>query len=215
MPNPAQAKITLERLHKAYPKLHHYLTFSNPLELLVASMLSAQVRDEMVNAATPALFKKYKKAEAYAHTDVRELNGYIKTITFAGNKARNIKETCRILVEKHDGNVPRSMDALTGLPGISRKTANAILQNAFNIVEGIVVDTHVLRVAHRLGWTDTDKNAEKAEQQLMQLLPKQEWKTLPWLLKAHGRAICKAPVPLCSACPVEKLCPKQGVARRV
>lgn len=203
----------LRLLHKSYPPLHYYLYFSNPLELLVAAILSAQVRDEMVNAAAAALFKRYKSATDYAQAKPQELLSYIKTISFAGNKAKNIQEACKILVQKHQGKVPRTMAELTELPGIGRKTANAILQNAFDIVEGIVVDTHVLRVSYRLGWTTTDKNAEKAEEQLLKIIPKTEWKQFPWLMKAHGREICKAPVPFCSRCPVEKFCEKQGVSK--
>lgn len=210
-----QTPLVLTTLHKTYPHPHYYLNFSNSLELLVAALLSAQVRDEVVNAATPALFKKYRTAEQYAKADLHELTALIKTITFAGNKAKHIREACRILVQKHHGNVPRTMGELTELPGIGRKTANAILQNAFDLVEGIVVDTHVLRVAYRLGWTTTDKNAEKAEEQLLKIIPQSEWKQFPWLLKAHGRAICRAPIPGCRQCPVEKLCPKQGVGKRI
>lgn len=204
----------LRTLHKTYPNLRYYLNFSNPLELLVAAILSAQVRDEVVNVTTPALFKKYKTAEQYAKADLSELTNFIKTITFAGNKAKHIQEACRILVQKHSGKVPKTMTELTELPGIGRKTANAILQNAFDMVEGIVVDTHVLRISYRLGWTTTDKNAEKAEEQLLKMIPRPEWKQFPWLMKAHGREICKAPVPFCGRCPVEKFCPKQGVGKR-
>lgn len=205
----------LKTLHQTYPSLRYYLHFSTPLELLVAAILSAQVRDEMVNAATAALFKRYKTANDYAQAKLPELLSFIKTITFAGNKAKHIQEACKILVQKHQGKVPRTMAELTELPGIGRKTAHAILQNAFDIVEGIVVDTHVLRVAYRLGWTTTDQNAEKAEEQLLKIIPRAEWKQFPWLMKAHGREICKAPVPSCSRCPVEKLCEKQGVGKKV
>ncbi len=208
-------KEVLKILHSKYPKLKYYLDYSTPLELLVAAILSAQVRDEAVNASTPALFKKYKTAEDYAKAEIDDLLEYIKNITFAGNKAKHIKEACKILAEKHKGKIPRTVEELTELPGIGKKTANVIMQNAYDIIEGIVVDTHVLRVSYRLGWTDTDKNAEKSEKQLMQILPKSEWKKLPWLLKAHGRAICKAPVPSCSQCPVNKFCPKQGVTKKL
>ncbi|MEK6950481.1 MAG: endonuclease III [Nanoarchaeota archaeon] len=216
MPRPTPELLqTLQTLHKTYPDLRYYLHFSNPLELLVAAILSAQVRDEVVNATTPVLFRKYKTAEQYAKANLLELTGIIKTITFAGNKAKHIQEACKILVHQHQGKVPRTMEELTALPGIGRKTANAILQNAFDIVEGIVVDTHVLRVAYRLGWTNTDQNAEKSEEQLLKIIPKSEWKQFPWLLKTQGRTICKAPIPSCSQCPVEKLCRKQGVGKRL
>ena len=204
-------KQVLSMLHKTYPELHHYLNFSSHLELLVATILSAQIRDTVVNAVTPALFKKYKAAKDYANTDINDIIKLLPGITYPESKAKYIKETGKILHEKYNGKVPQTMDELTDLPGIGRKSANAILQNAFNIVEGIVVDTHVLRVCYRLGWTTTDKNAVKSERELMQALPKSEWKTLPWLMKNHGRAICKAPTPFCSTCVVNTLCPKQGV----
>jgi len=205
----------LKLFHKNYPKSKYYLNFSNPLELMVAAILSAQVRDEVVNAATSALFKKYRTAEAFAKADVKDIIHYIKNITFAVNKAKHIKEACKILVEKHGGKVPKTLEELTELPGIGRKTANAILQNAFGIVNGIVVDTHVLRVSYRLGWTSSDKNAEKAEQELMEIIPKKEWQKLPHFLKDHGRAICRAPVPLCSKCFLSQICPKKGVMKKL
>lgn len=204
----------LATLHQTYPHLHHYLNFSNPLELLVATILSAQVRDEIVNTTTPALFAKYRKAEDYANADLQTLISMVKTITFSATKAKHIKESCTILRDKYMGNVPQKMEELIELPGIGRKSANAILQNAYNKVEGIIVDTHVLRVPFRLGLTTTDKNAEKAERELMEILPKAEWKEFPWLMKSHGRAVCKAPTPTCSACPVEKLCPKNNVTKK-
>lgn len=206
---PAQV---LAVLKKEYPNAKYYLNFRTPLELLVAAILSAQVRDEVVNASTPSLFARYKTANDYAKASVSDLLKFISKITFAGNKAKNIIVACKILAEKHNGKVPRNVEELTELPGIGRKTANAILQNAFDIVEGVVVDTHVIRVAFRLGWTN-NTNPEKIEQDLMKLLPKSEWKKLPWLLKVHGRAICQAPTPYCSKCPVSKLCPKNGVKK--
>ena len=212
---PANINQTLSILHKTYPDPHHYLHFSNPLELVMATILSAQIRDTVVNAATPALFKKYKTAEDYANADTNDIIKIIQSITFAGTKAEYLKETGRMLHEKYNDQVPKTMNQLTELPGIGRKSANAILQNAFNIVEGIVVDTHVLRVCYRLGWTTTDKNAVKSERELMQTIPKSEWKTLPWLMKNHGRAVCKAPTPFCSKCIVNKLCPKQGVMEKL
>jgi endonuclease-3 len=210
----ADPKPTLSILHKTYTDLHHYLHFSNQLELVMATILSAQIRDTVVNAATPALFKKYKTAKDYANADINDITKIIQSITFAGTKAKYLKETGKILHEKYNGKVPKTMEELTELPGIGRKSANAILQNAFNIVEGIVVDTHVLRVCYRLGWTTTDTNAVKSERELMQTIPKSEWKTLPWLMKNHGRAICKAPTPFCSKCVINNLCPKQGVTKK-
>jgi endonuclease-3 len=207
--------VALKILHKTYPDVHYYLHVKTPLETLVGAMLSAQVRDEVVNEALPKLFGKYKAAKDYAGADLQELTGIIKKITFAGNKAKNIKEACKILVEKHAGKVPKSVAELTELPGVGEKTAHAILQNAYDIVEGIVVDTHVLRVSFRLGWSSDAKNADKTANELKNIIPKNEWKELPWLLKAHGRAICRAPDPYCSKCPLNKICPKKGVKKQL
>ncbi len=206
-----KAAHVLKILQKTYPGAKYYLDFRTPLDLMVAAILSAQVRDEVVNSATPALFAKHKKADDYAKATTSELVKYISKISFAGNKAKNIIAACKMLVEKHDCKVPKTMDELTELPGIGRKTANAILQNAYGIVVGIPCDTHVLRVAYRLGWTK-NTNPEKVETDLMNL-DKYWWDKIPHLLKAHGRAICQAPTPYCSKCPVNKLCPKAGVKK--
>ncbi len=208
-------KEVLSLLKKNYANVKYYLNFKTPLELLVAAILSAQVRDEVVNATTPSLFKKYKTAKDYASISINELVKDIKNISFAGNKAKHIIGACKILIEKHNGKVPDSIEELTSLPGIGKKTANVIMINVFNKITGVVVDTHVLRVAYRLGWTSTDKNADKSAKELENLILKEEWKKLPWLLKAHGRAICKAPDPYCSKCFLDKLCPKKGVKRRL
>jgi endonuclease-3 len=204
----------LKILKRSYPNAKYYLNFKTPLDLLVAAILSAQVRDEVVNASTPALFAKYKKAEDYAKTTVPQLLKYINKITFAGNKAKHIIEACKLLVKNHGGKVPKTVEELTELPGIGRKTAIVILTNAFDIVNGVVVDTHVIRVSYRLGWTK-NTNPEKIEQDLNKLIPEKHWKETQWLLKAHGRAVCQAPTPYCSKCPVSKLCPKAGVKKRL
>jgi len=193
-----RARRILERLKAQYPDARYYLNFSNPLELLVAAILSAQARDEAVNAVTAELFQKYKTAEDYATAPPERLENDLRRINFYRNKARAIQAACRALVERHGGRVPDTMEALTKLPGVGRKTANAILANAFDKVEGIVVDTHVARLSRRLGLTDRD-DPEGIERDLMALLPKSEWKRLPWLMKAHGRA--------------NDLCPKVGVQR--
>lgn len=214
MPDSSKAVKILEILKKSYPEAKYYLNFKTPLDLLVAAILSAQVRDEVVNAATAELFKHYRKAEDYAKASVPDLLKYVGKVSFAGNKAKNIIAACKILLEKHNGQVPKSVEELTELPGIGRKTAIVILTNAFNIVPGVVVDTHVIRVAYRLGWT-MQKNPEKIETDLNRLLPEKWWKETQWLLKAHGRAICQAPTPWCSKCPVAHLCPKQGVTKKL
>jgi endonuclease-3 len=207
------AKI-IELLKKEYPHAKYYLNFSNPIELMVAAILSAQVRDEVVNAATPKLFKKYKSAKDYAKVSEKELANEIKTITFATNKAKNIIAACKILVEKFDGRVPKTIDELTALPGVGRKTANTILSNAYNIISGIPVDVHVQRVSFRLGLTK-NKNPDKIEQDLMEIIPKSDWKKFPYILKSHGRALCKALDPFCSKCFLNKLCPKIGVKKKL
>ncbi len=205
-----RAQQVLARLQARYPDVKYYLNFSSPLELLVATILSAQARDEAVNAVTAQLFQKYKTAEDYAHAPLEQLEADLRKINFYRNKARAIQEACKALIEQHGGHVPDTMEELVKLPGIGRKTANAILANAFDKVEGIVVDTHVVRLSRRLGFTK-EKDPEKIEQDLIQLLPKSEWKRLPWLMKAHGRAICTPKSPKCARCVVEDLCPKIGV----
>lgn len=200
----------LETLEHEYPDVRYYLNFSNPLELLVAAILSAQCRDEVVNATTEKLFAKYKRAENYVTVPIEELEQDIAKIPFYRNKAKNIQEACRILIERHDGLVPQTAEELTELPGIGRKTANAILINAFDEVEGIVVDTHVIRLSQRLGLSES-KDPDKIERTLMGVSPKSKWKRLPWLFKAHGRAVCTARRPRCAECLLDELCPKVGV----
>ncbi|HLC65127.1 MAG TPA: endonuclease III [Candidatus Nanoarchaeia archaeon] len=209
-----KAKEVIALLKKNYPGVKYYLDFKNPLELLVAAILSAQVRDEVVNATTPNLFKKYKSAKDYAKADLNDLVKDIHNISFAGNKAKHIKEACKIIEERYNGKVPDSIEKLTELPGIGRKTANVIMINGFNKITGIPCDVHVIRVSFRLGWTK-NTNPDKIEQDLMKIISKEEWKKLPWLVKAHGRAICKAPDPYCSTCFLDRLCPKNGVKGRL
>ena len=204
----------IELLKKNYPNAKYYLNFSNPLELMVAAILSAQIRDEVVNATTPKIFSKYKTAKDYANADLKEFTKEISAVTFAGMKAKNITSACKILVEKYNGKVPDKMEDLTNLPGIGRKTANTILINAFGKVEGIPVDTHVIRLSFRLGWIKSTK-PEEIEQDLMKIVPKEDWKKIAYLLKAHGRALCQAPIPTCSKCFLEKICPKNGVTKKM
>lgn len=209
MPNTTEI---IDLLEKNYPNAKYYLNFSTPLDLLVSAILSAQCRDEVVNKTTEKLFKKYKTVEDYANSRLEELEKDIKEITFFKNKARNIKETCKILAENYNGKIPKKLEELEKLPGIGRKTAIAILTNAFDIVEGIVVDTHVIRVANRLSLTN-NKNADKIEKDLMEKIPREKWKKVQWLFKAHGKAICKPKIPKCSECFLNKICPKKGVQK--
>ncbi|MGH7274980.1 MAG: endonuclease III [Nitrospiria bacterium] len=209
-----QAPKVLAKLKKLYPKARYYLNFSKPLELLVGTILSAQVRDDVVNATTPRLFQKYKTAQDYARASLHSLIKQIRPISFPANKARYVMKACKLLVEKYQGKVPNTLEQLVELPGIGRKTANAILINAFGKVEGIVVDTHVIRLAFRLGWTKS-KDPEKIEQDLMKIIPRADWARITWLLKEHGRAVCKAPVPECSRCALESFCPKAGVTKKI
>jgi endonuclease-3 len=201
----------IELLKKNYPNAKYYLNFSNPLELMIAAILSAQIRDEVINAITPKLFAKYKTAKDYANADLKDFTKEISAVTFAGMKAKNIINACRILVEKYNGKVPETMEELTALPGIGRKTANTILINAFNKVEGIPADTHVIRISYRLGWTKS-KKPEEIEQDLMKIIPKEDWKKIAYLLKAHGRTICQA-TPYCSKCFLYDICPRSGVTK--
>ncbi len=199
----------LKLLQKEYPNARYYLNFSKPLELVFAAILSAQCRDEVVNATTKALFRKYRSAKDFSKLDEND----IKSITFFRAKAKNIREAAKIIDEKYKGKVPQTTEELIELPGIGRKTANAIMQNAFGVVEGVIVDVHVLRLSYRLSWTK-QKNPENVEHDLMKLFPRQYWKEIPHLLKSHGRAVCRAPVPECSRCALEKTCPKAGVIKR-
>jgi endonuclease-3 len=181
---------------------------------MVAAILSAQVRDEVVNATTPKLFSKYKTAKDYANADLKEFTKDISAVTFAGMKAKNIINACKILVGKYDGKVPETMEELNALPGVGRKTANTVLINGFNKVLGIPIDVHCIRLSFRLGWTRS-KKPEEIEQDLMKIIPKGDWKKIAYLLKAHGRAICQAPIPHCSKCFLDKLCPKNGVTKKL
>ena len=208
------ATTQLEEMKKNYHEAKYYLNFSSPLELMVAAILSARIRDTVVNETTPKLFKKYKTAKDYANADLNELIEEISVVTFPGNKAKWIKKSCEILVKKYNGEVPKTIKELVELPGIGKKTANAIQQNAFDIVNGIVVDTHVLRVSYRLGWTK-NTDPERVEEDLMKLFPKKYWKKIPHYMKDHGRALCIAPVPKCSKCFLNNSCPKKGVTKKL
>ncbi len=182
------------------------LDFTNELELVVATILSAQCTDERVNQVTKSLFPKYPDAEAYAKADPEELQEDIRSTGFFRNKAKSLQGMARMVVEDFGGALPRTMEELVKLPGVARKTANVVLSNAFGVNEGVVVDTHVKRVSHRLGLTD-ETDPIKVERDLMAVLPREEWREYPWRLILHGRRVCKSRKPVCSDCPVAELCP--------
>ncbi len=209
----ARLKKVIQRLRQAYPDAHCELNFSNPLELLIATVLSAQCTDKRVNLVTADLFKRYRSAADYARASQAELEQAIKTTGFFRNKAKSIKAACQSLLEKHHGEVPRTMDQLTALGGVGRKTANVVLGNAFNINVGVVVDTHVARVSYRLGLTRQTDPA-KIEQELMAQVPQPDWTLFSHLLIWHGRRRCNARNPDCANCEVLKLCPRVGVGRK-
>jgi endonuclease-3 len=193
------------RLEAAYPDAKCALHFANPLQLLVATILSAQSTDRMVNTVTPALFRKYRNASQFANARTEEIENLIRPTGFFRNKARHIREAARIIAQKHGGKVPRRMEELLELPGVARKTANVVLGVAYEQAEGVVVDTHVQRLSRRLDLSH-ETRPEKIEQDLMRLFPKEQWILLSHLLIHHGRAVCVAVRPKCAVCPVEDLC---------
>lgn len=193
-------------LKRAYPDAKCSLNHSNAFELLIATILSAQCTDARVNIVTQDLFRKYRKPEDYLKVSPRELEKDIRTTGFFRNKTKSIQGTARALTDQHGSAVPKTMEELLELPGVARKTANVVLGNAFGIRSGVVVDTHVTRLSHRLALS-AEKTAEKIEQDLIVIVPKKDWVIFSHLLIAHGREICKARNPLCDACVVEKHCP--------
>ena len=193
-------------LEKEHSDAKIALNYTTPLELLVATILSAQCTDQRVNMVTKSLFKKYTKAEDYAEADLGELENDIKSTGFYRNKAKYIKHSCQMLVDKHRSQVPRTMAQLLELPGVARKTANIVLTNAYGIIDGVAVDTHVRRLALRLGLTENADPA-KIELDLMHLVPKANWKRITDLLIFHGRRVCNAKKPKCDVCVVSKICP--------
>jgi endonuclease-3 len=200
-------KEIISRLKKRYPNAKTALNFSNPLEMLVATILSAQCRDALVNIVTEKLFKKYRSVSDYAQVQPKELEQDIIQIGFYSNKAKHIINAAKLILQKHNGKVPSEMNLLLELPGVGRKTANVVLGNSFGIVEGIVVDTHVLRISYLLGLTK-NKNPERVEQDLMAIIPRAEWFHFSHLLQAHGRTICIARRPQHSICPLDDICPR-------
>jgi len=210
-PNPLRARAgkIVRKLAKLYPDAHCALNYTNPLQLLIATILSAQCTDERVNKVTPALFARYPDAHAFATADQGELEKLIQSTGFFRNKAKSIIACCRQLVEQHDGEVPATMEELVPLPGVGRKTANVILGNCFD-VPGIVVDTHVGRLSQRMGLSE-NADPVKIERDLMDLLPSKEWTMFSHRMIFHGRQVCNARKPLCEECQLAALCPRQGV----
>jgi endonuclease-3 len=202
----------LAELARLYPDPKCALVFANPLELLVATILSAQCTDARVNLVTPALFRRYRSAKDYATAPLADIEALVRSTGFYRNKAKNIQACCRILVEAHGGEVPGTLEELAALPGVGRKTANVVLGDAFG-VPGITVDTHVGRLSRRLGLT-THTDPVKAEFALMKLVPQPEWTRFSHRLILHGRQVCHARSPKCESCALVPLCPRKGVASR-
>jgi endonuclease-3 len=204
----ARARKILDRLAKAYPDARTALNFTTPLELLVATILSAQCTDERVNAVTAGLFPRYRRAADWAAVELPTLERLIHSTGFFRAKARSLSGMARALVERHGGEVPRTLDELVALPGVGRKTANVVLGNAFGI-PALAVDTHVFRVSQRLGLARSD-DPEKIHDQLCEILPRPRWTQASHLLILHGRRVCAARKPACPTCPVAPLCPWPG-----
>lgn len=200
----------LARLRQTYPHSRIALDFSTPLQLLVATVLAAQCTDKKINEISPALFRRYPAARDYAGADLPELEEMVRSTGFYRNKARALKALGQALVDGHGGEVPADMEALVALPGVGRKTANAVLGNAFGKNVGITVDTHVQRLARRFGLTQ-ETDPEKIERDLLPLVPQEGWTVWSHTLQTHGRALCKARKPECGACPVADLCPSAEV----
>lgn len=208
-----QVHAIIAELRHLYPQAACTLDYSNPLELLIATQLSAQCTDERVNIVTKTLFQKYRSVEDFAFANLEELEQDIRSTGFYHNKAKNIRATCQRLLTVYSGEVPHTMTDLLSLPGVARKTANVVLGNGFNVVEGFVVDTHVGRLSRRLGWTKND-DAVKIEQDLMRITQHKDWLDLSHLLIFHGRAICYARKPVCDKCTLAQLCPSAFVTGR-
>lgn len=198
-------------LKAKYPSAKTALTHRNPLQLLIATILSAQCTDARVNIVTKTLFEKYKTARDFANSDPKKFEQELRSTGFYKNKAKNIINSCRMIVGKFNSKIPKKIDELMLLPGVARKTANIVLSEGYGIIEGIAVDTHVRRVSFRLGLTK-NTNPEKIEQDLMKLFPRDEWRNITNLLIFHGRETCIAKLPKCSICILNKLCPRNGLA---
>jgi endonuclease-3 len=208
-----RAKKIIAALDRTYPEAHCELNHTDPLQLLIATILSAQCTDKRVNLVTKELFKKYRSVADFSNAPLAELEQAVKTTGFFRNKAKNIRACCRKLVGRHGGRVPRTMEELTQLDGVGRKTANVVLGNAFGINVGVVVDTHVARLSQRLGLT-RQKTPEKIELELMALVPQKQWTLFSHWLIWHGRRRCDARRPDCEGCEIKKLCPSAGKVKR-
>ncbi|HIK08757.1 MAG TPA: endonuclease III [Oscillatoriaceae cyanobacterium M33_DOE_052] len=196
----------LIRLKRQYPDARCTLNYETPLQLLVATILSAQCTDERVNQVTPALFARFPDAGAIATANIEDIETLIRSTGFYRNKAKNIQGACRMIVEKYNSQVPKRMEQLLELPGVARKTANVVLANAYGINQGVTVDTHVKRLSNRLGLTEHD-NPERIERDLIRLIPQEDWENWSIRLIYHGREICNAKKPACDACMLADLCP--------
>ena len=202
----------LRKLDKAYPDAPcTYLSYRNPFEITIATILSARATDAGVNKVTPELFARYPTPKKLAEADINDVATIIRTTGAYNRKSEYITKTARMIVENFNGEIPKTIDELVTFPGVSRKTANVILQIAYDIAEGVVMDTHVMRVTHRLGFTEHEKKPEKTEQDIMQLLPKEKWISYARLIGTHGRRTCKSRNPECATCPVNTLCPSSEI----
>ncbi len=210
----AKAEEIIRILKKEYKEAKISLNSSNLVQLLVAVILSAQCTDKRVNIVTAKLFRKYKTASDFAGADLKKFEQEIRPTGFYRNKAKNIINSARIIAEEFNGKVPDTMESLLKLPGVARKTANIVLSNAYGKLEGIAVDTHMRRLNYRLGLTK-NTDPDKIEQDLMKIVPRKMWNTYTYLIIEHGRAVCKAPVPYCIKCILNKMCPKQGVTEKL
>lgn len=202
--------VYMERLERVYGDPHAALHFHNPYQLLIAVILSAQTTDVNVNKATPALFERYPEPADLAAATQDDVEGYVRSLGFYHQKAKNIIRTCQMIVTEFEGKVPDTMEGLTSLPGVARKTANIVLGEAYGIVEGIAVDTHVFRLAHRFGLT-TEKDQDKVERDLMDLFPREHWHRVNYDLINHGRKVCTAKRPICGTCFLNDVCPSAFV----
>ena len=210
--NKKEATEITKKLIKAYPEAKPSLDFENPYQMLVAVCLSAQCTDERVNKVTPALFKKFPSIKDMADARIEDIEKYISSVSFYHNKAKHLKDACKKMMKDFNGKVPNTMEELVSIPGVGRKSANVIMLDAFEIAEGIAVDTHVGRISRRIGFS-REKDPNKVEQDLLKLIPKEYWKDVNHVFIYHGRKTCDARNPKCETCPISDLCKKRGVKK--